>query len=142
MFGASVRMSKKPRLIFDGICNLCTTTVRVLHVLDRERRIEYVPSQLLNGETRRRYGLREERLQGQMHLIREDNSFVNGSAAIADLLELLTLFHLMSRLLRTPQAERLYGWIAGRRYRLFGCRDTCYVVSLSRNSTVEIKDTI
>src|SRR3972149_8492135 len=120
-------MSKKPRLIFDGICNLCTTAVRVLYVLDRERRLEYVPSELLGARTRRRFGLSEARLQGQMHLI-QGNSIVNGSAAIATLCELLTPFHLMSQLLRTPQAERLYGWVAGRRYRLFGCRGTCYVV--------------
>ena len=121
-------MNKKPRLIFDGICNLCTTAVRALHALDRRRRIEYVPSQQLSAGTRRKYGLSEERLQGQMHLIQDDDSIIHGSAAIADLFELLTPFHFMFRVLCTPQAERLYGWIAGRRYRLFGCRDTCYII--------------
>lgn len=134
MFGAPFSMNKKPRLIFDGICNLCTTAVRVLYALDREGRVEYVPSQQLSAGTRRKYGLSEERLQGQMHLIQEDDSIVHGSSAIADLFELLTPFHLMSGILRTPQAERLYGWIASRRYRLFGCRETCYVVRASANN--------
>lgn len=125
-------MNKKPRLIFDGICNLCTTAVRVLYALDRERRVEYVPSQHLSTGARRKYGLSEERLQGQMHLIQQDDSIVSGSAVIAELCELLSPFHIMSGLLRTPQAERLYGWIASRRYRLFGCRDTCYVARPNR----------
>ena len=125
-------MNKKPRLIFDGMCNLCTTSVRVLHALDKEGRVEYVLSQQLNAGTRRKYGLSADRLQGQMHLIQDDDSIIHGSLAIAVLFELLTPFQLMSGLLRTPQAERLYGWVANRRYRLFGCRDTCYVVRHTR----------
>jgi predicted DCC family thiol-disulfide oxidoreductase YuxK len=114
-------------LIYDGICNLCTTAVRILYALDRGWRFEYVPSQQLSKRLRARYGLTEGRLQGQMHLIRQDGSIASGTAAIAEICKLLAPFGLICNALNTSQAQQLYYRIARRRYRLFGCRDTCYV---------------
>jgi predicted DCC family thiol-disulfide oxidoreductase YuxK len=62
-----------------------------------------------------------------MHLIMTDDSLVSGAFAIAKVVEVITPFHAAAKLLRTPQATLLYYWIARRRYRLFGCRDVCYV---------------
>jgi predicted DCC family thiol-disulfide oxidoreductase YuxK len=91
--------------------------------------VNFVPYQQLSPDLRARYGLAEERLQGQMHLVRRDNSVVSGPVAIAEICGLLTpLGPVCHLLLRTDQAQRLYVWIARRRYRLFGCRNSCYFV--------------
>jgi len=125
--GIAARLNNKPILIYDGICNLCTTAVRFLHALDRSSRLEYVASQLLSPTIHQRYKLTTQQLQGQMHLIRE-NSIIGGSVALAEILGLLTPFGFISHLLRTRPAEQVYSWIASHRYRIFGCRGTCYIV--------------
>jgi predicted DCC family thiol-disulfide oxidoreductase YuxK len=123
----------RPSLIYDGICNLCTTAARLLYALDHGLCFEYVPSQQLGADLRVRYGLTEDLLQGQMHLIRQDSSIASGPAALAEICKLLSPFGLMCNILRTRQAQRLYNWIARRRYRLFGCRDSCYIVHADPN---------
>lgn len=119
----------KPCLVYDGICNLCATAARILYALDHGWRLDYVPCQQLPRSVRVSYGLTNERLQGQMHLIQPDNSIVSGPVAIAEICKLLGApVSCIRSLLGTHQARRFYDWIARRRYRIFGCRDDCYVV--------------
>ncbi len=117
----------KSYLIYDGICNFCTTATCILHALDRRQHFEYVPSQHLSARARFRFGLTEEDLQGQMYLIRPDGSIVSGPVAIAEIFKLSKApLGFLCSFLHTRQARCLYVWVARRRYRLFGCRDTCY----------------
>jgi predicted DCC family thiol-disulfide oxidoreductase YuxK len=120
----------KPTLIYDGICNLCTTAVRFLYALDRGWRLEYLPSQELSQPLRDRYGLTQDRLQGQMRLIGRDGSIISGAVAIKEICKLIVPFGFVCNSFGARQAQQLYDWIARRRYRLFGCRGTCYVVYL------------
>ena len=122
----------KPRLIYDGVCNLCTGAVRFLHTLDRGRLVDYVPYQNLDSGVQRAYGLNAELLQGRMHLIDRNGSLSSGPVAISEVCSLLTPFKFICDFFKTPQAQRLYDWVAARRYKIFGCRDTCYVVSSTR----------
>jgi predicted DCC family thiol-disulfide oxidoreductase YuxK len=126
-------LQQKPRLIYDGICNLCSGAVRFLHALDRARLVEYVPYQNLDSNVQHAYGLNAELLQGRMHLIGRNGSLSSGPVAITEVCKLLTPFKFICDFFKTAQAQRLYDWIAGRRYRIFGCRDTCYVVNANRN---------
>jgi predicted DCC family thiol-disulfide oxidoreductase YuxK len=126
-------LHQRPRLIYDGVCNLCTGAVRFLHALDRARLVDYVPYQNLDSGVRRAYGLNAELLQGRMHLIDRNGSLSGGPVAISEVCNLLTPFKFICDFFRTPQAQRLYDWVAGRRYRIFGCRGTCYVVSSTRS---------
>jgi predicted DCC family thiol-disulfide oxidoreductase YuxK len=119
-------VSDKPILIYDGICNLCTTVVRFLNALDHGCRLQYIPSQELGERFRNRYGLTEARLQGQMHLFRR-GSVTGGVTAIREICKLLTPFGVVCNSLAVPPAQQVYDRIARSRYRLFGCRDTCYV---------------
>lgn len=118
---------KQARLVYDGICNLCTGAVRFLSALDRKHAVEYSPYQALDPEERKRVGLSILDLEGQMHVIRPDGSVAKGAAAIAEICKLLSPSIVLCDLFNTPFAQRLYDFIAGRRYRLFGCRDSCYV---------------
>ena len=117
-------------MIYDGVCNLCTSAIRILHALDRYCRLEYVPSQQLSEDVRFQLGLSEEQLEGQMHVVSSDGSVASGPAAIAEICRLLGApIRYAPRLLLTPQARQLYYWMARRRYRLFGCRSTCYTIT-------------
>ena len=132
----------KPYLIYDGLCNLCTTATRIIRMLDRSWRFQYLASQQLSQGMRIQYGLTESALQGQMYLIRPDHSIVGGSAAVAEICNALLPFKFLSSLLGTNQAQRLYNWIAHRRYRLFGCRDTCYVGFSAKHQAARITSSI
>ena len=120
-------VTHKPRLVYDGVCNLCTGAVRLINAIDHKHLIEYAPYQMLDREVTKRYALSAAELRGGMHIIRPDDSLVRGAAAISEACRLLAPVTLICDLFNTPLARRLYDLIASRRYRLFGCRETCYV---------------
>jgi predicted DCC family thiol-disulfide oxidoreductase YuxK len=113
--------------VYDGVCNLCIGAVRFLNAIDRKHAIEYAPYQRLGPEVTTRYALSAAELQGGMHMIRRDGSLVRGAAAISEACRLLAPITVICYLFNTRLAQRLYDFIARRRYRFFGCRDSCYV---------------
>jgi len=124
-------LNSRPLLVYDGICNLCTIAVRFLHALERGRLIRYLPSQMLSLSQRRRYRLSAGLLRGRMYLIVSDRAVLGGTLGIVAVCKLLSGFGSICSVLGTEPAQRFYEWVARRRYRLFGCRDACYLVSPS-----------
>ncbi|HYW02039.1 MAG TPA: DCC1-like thiol-disulfide oxidoreductase family protein, partial [Candidatus Acidoferrum sp.] len=61
-------MTSRPYLIYDGICNLCIGSVKILNALDKSGLIRFVPYQELSTSARERYGLTRDMLQGRIHL--------------------------------------------------------------------------
>jgi len=127
-------IARKPRLIYDGVCNLCTGAVRFLNAIDRKHAVQYAPYQKLDPKERKRYGIKSSEFVGRMHIVRGDGSVVRGAAAIAEACKLLAPIIVICELFNTPAAEKLYDFIARRRYRLFGCRDSCYVPPVRADS--------
>jgi len=121
-------LSQKPRVVYDGICNVCTGAVRFLNLIDRCHAFEYEPFQELGAGVRKKFGMNDRELQGRMHLIQPDGSLVSGPAAITEVCECLAPFKTVCGLFSSSLAERIYGFIASRRYALFGCRESCFVV--------------
>ncbi len=74
-----------------------------------------------------------------MHLIRQDGSLISGSAAITEICKLLAPFTLICSLFNTALADRVYDFVARRRYSLFGCRESCFVVRGSEKSKVRMR---
>lgn len=54
---------------------------------------------------------------------------MSGAAAIAVVCKFLAPFKLVCKLFSTSLAESVYDFIASRRYSLFGCRESCFVIS-------------
>lgn len=123
-------IANKPRLVYDGVCNLCTGVVRFLNAIDSKHAVEYTPYQKLGTDEMRMYGLSASELEGRIHIIRRDGSLVRGAAAIAEACKLLAPIIVLCELFNTPLAQRLYDCIARRRYSLFGCRDSCYIAAV------------
>jgi len=118
----------KPFLIFDGICNLCTTVVRFLLAVEKGRSIRYVPFQRLDEKMRAAYGLTLDDLQGRMYFIGGDGELSGGSVALSEVCKLLFPITFVCDIFKSAQARRLYDWVADHRYRIFGCRGSCYVI--------------
>ena len=132
-------MIQKPRVVYDGVCNLCTAAVRFLNVIDRRRTIEYASFQELDRGVRRKYGMTDREFQGRMHLIRWDDSIMSGAAAITEICKLLAPFKFVCNLLNNSFADRVYDFIASRRYSLFGCRESCFVVRDGERSKIRVR---
>ena len=130
------KLVQKPRLVYDGICNLCTGAVRFLNLIDRNNALQYEPFQGLGSRMREKYGLNDRQLQGRMHLIRSDGSLMSGPAAITEICNFLTPFKLICRLFSSSLAERVYNFVASRRYSLFGCRESCFVIGEAKTSRI------
>jgi len=129
-----ISSNHKTRLIYDGVCNLCVGAVRFLNAIDRRQVVEYAPYQSLDPKVRRRYAATDRDLQGRMHIIQRNGSILKGADAIGELCQLLAPFRLVCSFFNTPFAERLYDFIAQRRYGFFGCRGSCYVPDAKKNS--------
>ena len=125
-------MSAKPRLVYDGVCNLCAEAVRFLNAIDHKHAVDYTPYQNLSSDETRSYGLSAADLQGRMHIIRCNGTVVRGAAVLAEACKLLAPITLICELLNNPLSQRFYDFIARRRYRLFGCRGSCYVPAVDR----------
>jgi predicted DCC family thiol-disulfide oxidoreductase YuxK len=120
-------IAPKPLLVYDGVCNLCAAAVRFLNAIDHKHVVQYVAFQRLTLDEIKNYGLNTAELEGQMHVVRGDRLVMNGAAAIGEVCRTLAPIISLCDLLNTPLAQRLYDFVARRRYRLFGCRDSCYV---------------
>ena len=62
-----------------------------------------------------------------MYMVGSDGSLVKGAAAMTAICRLFAPIITPCAFFNTPFAQTLYDFIARRRYRLFGCRDSCYV---------------
>lgn len=126
-------------MVYDGICNLCTGAVRFLRLVDRSRTLKYEPYQELAPGSRMKYGMSDQEFQGRMHLIQVDGSLTSGPAAIAEVCRFLVPFKLVCNLFNSSLADRVYNFIARRRYMLFGCRESCFVVSEFESSKIRMR---
>ncbi|MGF1484981.1 MAG: thiol-disulfide oxidoreductase DCC family protein [Opitutales bacterium] len=117
-------------LFFDGVCNLCNGTVRLLMRLDRKARLRFAP---LQGETARALlpaELRETGMDGSLVLWMPSGTATlhrrsEGALEAVRLLgwpwKALAFF----KLLPLSWRDGLYRWVARHRYRWFGRSETC-----------------
>jgi predicted DCC family thiol-disulfide oxidoreductase YuxK len=118
-------------MLFDGVCNLCSASVRTVLAMDRKGAIRFTPVQSLYGELlARTYGL--DPLEPESFVFFDRGAPLTRSAAMIVLARrlawpwrALAAFAVIPR----PARDVAYDFIARRRYRLFGKRDACFVPS-------------
>ena len=127
--------SPRPLVLYDGVCALCSRTVRFLLRVDRRRRLVFAP---LQGATAAPILARHELGDGldTLVLVRHRGSDrerveIRSGAALSVLAltggpwRLLTALRLVPR----PLRDWLYDRVAANRYRWFGRYDTCRLPS-------------
>jgi len=118
----------RPVILFDGVCNLCTASVRFVIKRDSKRRFRFaslqspVAEKLLGAEL-----YRHEQL-GSMVLVLGDKTYRKSTAALQTARRLDGLWPLLAVLLIMPRPLRdaVYDFIGSRRYRMFGKREVCW----------------
>jgi predicted DCC family thiol-disulfide oxidoreductase YuxK len=116
-------------LLFDGLCHVCSGSVRFLLLRDHRQQFTYVPCQSPWGyEIMARFGIDRDFAES-FAFVDKGQILFKSDAAIAAAIRVprwrwVGLFRLVPRALR----DRAYDLLARNRYNWFGKRDSCLVL--------------
>ncbi len=114
-------------IVFDGVCNLCSRSVQFIIKRDSKSRFRFASVQSKTGrEQLEHYAMDPDDVRSFV-LIKGERHFVKSDAAIEIAKELDGGWKLLAFMRAIPRAlrDRVYDFIATRRYALFGKRDRC-----------------
>ena len=120
-------MRDRPLLLFDGVCNLCNSSVQWILARDSAERFDFASLQSAVA----RDALRETYPQGDwpdtVILIDARGVHIRSNAALAVARQLGPPWSLLAafKLIPRPLRDALYRWVAAHRYRWFGKRESC-----------------
>jgi len=118
-----------PIILFDGVCNLCNTSVQFILKRDRRSRFRFASLQGPAGQALlQRSGLPADHLDSFV-LVENNNVYTRSSAALRVISRLgggYTLFYVFWIIPR-PIRDGVYDWVARHRYRWFGKEDSCWL---------------
>lgn len=121
---------KNPILLIDGVCNLCTSTVKFVLKRDSKQQFCFASLQSPIAKT-----LLEPLHQGAIArldsvvLIDEAGTWYKSSAALRTLKKLSGFWPLLSvfMIIPAPIRDKVYDFIGSRRYRIFGRTEQCWI---------------
>lgn len=124
-------------VVFDGVCNLCNTTVDFLIRHDRSRTLRYGSFQSEHVATLlRSHNITET--PTTVYVITPDNTVLTQSTAIIYLgYHLGGIWKVMSavaKIIPRPLRDLIYQWISNNRYRWFGKKESCRLPSPEERS--------
>jgi len=121
---SSTAEEDRPVILFDGVCNLCTGSVRF--VIERDSRRQFRFASLQSAAAERLLGSRDQ--LESMVLVAGGKVYRKSTAALLIARRLDGLWPLLAAFLVIPKFLRdaVYDWIGSRRYRMFGKRDVCW----------------
>ena len=121
--------AERPVILFDGVCNLCTASVRFVIARDRRKRFRFaslqspVAQRLLNLEPGLRVSLESFVLVTGGRVYRKSTAALLTARRLDGLWPLLAVFLAVPR----PLRDFVYDWIGARRYLWFGKREVCWL---------------
>ena len=117
-------------ILFDGVCNLCNSSVNFVIDRDPGKKFRYASLQSDFGQQVKKDFNQPADLDSVLLL--KDNQLLDKSdAALAIAGELTGLWPLLTvfRIVPKPLRDAVYNWIARNRYRWFGRQDACRIPS-------------
>jgi predicted DCC family thiol-disulfide oxidoreductase YuxK len=115
-------------VVFDGVCNFCSRTVDIIIKADRDDHFRFVASQTESGRALlSKYGITE--VTSSVCLIQNENVYLKSDAAleIARRLSIPWRWFAVLKIVPLGLRDAVYSFIAARRYRWFGKRESCKV---------------
>lgn len=116
-------------ILFDGVCNLCTGSVRFIIDRDPQGYFQFASLQSAIGQQLLQpHGLTAAPLNSII-LLENGQLYTQSDAALRIARRLTGLWPLLrlGRLVPRPLRDGLYGWIAANRYRWFGQAESCLI---------------
>lgn len=127
-------------IIFDGLCNLCAGSVRFIIKRDKKAVFRFAAAQSDAGNSLlNKFNLGSGPEHGQLEtilLIKKGRAYLQSDAVIEIVKEfswpwkVISLFRFIPKRIR----DRLYSFIAKKRYIWFGRRDACMVPSATQRA--------
>ncbi len=113
-----------PVILFDGVCNLCTGSVRFVIARDARKQFRFASLQSPAAEKL----LGERSPLDTMVLVMGGRTYRKSTAALLIARRLDGLWPLLAVFLAIPRFLRdaAYDWIGTRRYRMFGRTEACW----------------
>jgi len=125
----SVLEVQNPVILFDGVCNLCSGSVRFIINRDPSGIFKFAPLQSETGKNLvSQFGLSNRKLDSII-LIENSNYYLRSTAALKIAQRLGALWPLLSllRLVPRPIRDYIYDIVARNRYKWYGKRAECMV---------------
>lgn len=121
----------QPVLLFDGVCNLCNSSVQFIIKNDKKGKFKFASLQSDYGQKAiKEYNLGDENLKTVI-LIADGKAYKKSTAALEvakrmdGLWPLLYIFWIVPY----PLRDLIYNWVANNRYKWFGKKDQCMIPS-------------
>ena len=121
-------MQNKPVILFDGVCNLCNSSVQFVIKRDKQDRFQFASLQSVFGQNiLSRHKLSSKDFDSFL-LLKDDTLFTKSTGALKVLSQLngwqwAKVFLIVPKFLRNA----VYSFIARNRYRWFGKREACWI---------------
>lgn len=121
--------SSHPIVLFDGVCNLCNTSVRFLLAYNHKANLKFAPLQSAKAKEILKHLNWDYKAMDSLILIEDDRVYIK-SEAVFKVSQHLTypwkaIYHF--RYLPKGLCEWLYNLIAHNRYALFGKKQSCMI---------------
>lgn len=114
-------------LLFDGVCNLCNSTVQFILKRDKKKRFYFAALQSEKGqELLQKFGLPTQDFDTVVY-VRGESFLTKSSAALYIMRDLGGFWQILFPLIVIPKFIRdaVYSWVARNRYRWFGRQESC-----------------
>ena len=121
----------QPIIIFDGVCNLCNSSVNFIIKRDPNSNFLFVPNQSVKAEELlKKYSLENQNLD-TIILIKNDKYYIKSDAVFEIIKELSGYWYLFGIFVILPKSfqDYMYGFISKNRYKFFGKKDFCMIPS-------------
>lgn len=123
--------SEHPVLLFDGVCNLCNSSVQF--IIERDPRAHFRFASLQSEEGQALLNRFEDRPAdlSSVVLVQDGQLYSRSDAALRVARQLGRGWPLLYALIVVPRPIRdaVYNWIARNRYRWFGKKEACMIPS-------------
>lgn len=120
---------EKPLLLFDGVCNLCNSSVQFIIRHDPEKKFLFASLQSDKGqEILKELGLNNKEFNSLI-LIENGKAYMRSTGALKIARHLSGLWKFLYIFIIIPSFIRdfLYNFVAHNRYRFFGKKDHCMI---------------
>ncbi len=125
--GSGTQVDTQKTIFFDGVCNLCNSSVNFL--IDHDKKKQFTFASLQSEYAERMFDKTEVdpgQLEGIVYLkgqkiLRKSDAVLEIARELGGGWSLLYAFKVIPGVFR----NKIYGWIAKNRYRWFGKRDSC-----------------
>jgi predicted DCC family thiol-disulfide oxidoreductase YuxK len=122
---------RNPVILFDGVCNLCSSTVQFIIKRDKKNRFLFASLQSEFGESLlRRFNLSTTNFKSFL-LYKDGQLYTKSTGALMVVRHLSGAWGLLYSLILVPRFLRnaVYDFVAGNRYKWFGKKEACWVPS-------------